>query len=82
MQKERFKKLNEYEKIKNAFIVTEKLVKEKAGKDTIIMHPLPRVGEIETAVDADPRAVYFTSQARNGMYVRMALLSLVLGKYK
>ena len=82
VQKERFKKLNEYEKIKNAFIVTEKLVKEKAGKDTIIMHPLPRVGEIETAVDADPRAVYFTSQARNGMYVRMALLSLVLGKYK
>lgn len=80
VQKERFASLDEYEKVKNKFIVTEKLVKELAGKDTIIMHPLPRVGEIETGVDNDPRAVYLRSQIRNGMYVRMALLALILGK--
>lgn len=49
------------------------------GKDTLVlMHPLPRVGEISEAVDADPRAAYFR-QMENGMYARMALLSLVLG---
>lgn len=80
VQKERFASLEEYEQVKNKFIVTEKLVKEFAGKDTIIMHPLPRVGEIETSVDSDERAVYLRSQIRNGMYVRMALLSLILGK--
>lgn len=54
----------------------------KMKKGSIIMHPLPRVGEIATEVDNDPRAVYLTSQIRNGMYVRMALLALVLGKIK
>ena len=44
----------------------------------MLMHPLPRVGEISEAVDADPRAAYFR-QMENGMYARMALLSLVLG---
>ena len=44
------------------------------------MHPLPRVGEIAISVDTDPRAVYLRSQVRNGMYLRMALVSLVLGK--
>lgn len=44
----------------------------------VLMHPLPRVGEIEEVVDADPRAAYFR-QMENGMYARMALLSLVLG---
>jgi aspartate carbamoyltransferase catalytic subunit len=80
VQKERFKSNDEYEKVKNKFVVTEKLVKETAGKNTIIMHPLPRVGEIDAAVDKDPRAVYLGSQIRNGMYVRMALLSLILEK--
>jgi len=47
------------------------------SKDAIIMHPLPRVGEIETIVDDDPRAAYF-GQAENGLYVRMALLDLVV----
>lgn len=46
-------------------------------KKSILMHPLPRVGEITTSVDADPRAVYF-QQAGNGMYVRMALIEWVL----
>ncbi len=82
VQKERFKSDEEYQKVKNKFVVTPTLVKERAGKDTIIMHPLPRVGEIEIAVDEDERAVYLRSQIRNGMYVRMALLALILGKDK
>lgn len=53
--------------------------RRRQGKDTLVlMHPLPRVGEISEAVDADPRAAYFR-QMENGMYARMALLSLVLG---
>lgn len=79
-QKERFKSEEEYEKVKNKFILTKKLMQERAGKDTLLMHPLPRVGEITIDVDSDPRAVYLASQIRNGMYVRMALLALILGK--
>jgi aspartate carbamoyltransferase len=78
VQKERFTDKNEYEKLKLSFILTKKLVGKKAGKNTLIMHPLPRVGEIETAVDSDPRAVYLTTEAKNGMYMRMALFSLIL----
>lgn len=78
VQKERFIDKNEYEKLKLSFILTKKLVDEKAGKNTLIMHPLPRVGEIELAVDPDPRAVYLTTEPKNGMYVRMALLKLIL----
>ena len=50
-----------------------------ASPDMIVMHPLPRVDEIHTDVDQDPRAAYFR-QMENGMFVRMALLALVLGK--
>ncbi len=82
VQKERFKNLKDYEMVKHSFIVTPTLMQEKASKSMILMHPLPRVGEIETSVDADPRAVYFRSQIKNGMYLRMALISLVLGKIK
>jgi aspartate carbamoyltransferase catalytic subunit len=81
VQKERFSDLSIYEKIKNFYIVNKKLMK-KAKKNLIVMHPLPRVGEISTDVDDDPRAVYFTKQMRNGLYVRMALLAAVLGKIK
>ena len=80
VQKERFKSLTAYKKVRNQFIVTNGLIAEKAGENTIIMHPLPRVGEILPEVDIDQRAVYLKSQVRNGMYVRMALLALVLGK--
>lgn len=80
VQKERFSDKKEYERLKLSFILTKKLVEKKAGKNTLLMHPLPRVGEIETAVDSDPRAVYLSTEARNGMYVRMALFSLILGK--
>ncbi len=82
VQKERFSDLKAYEKVKNNFVVDKKLVKDFAGKNTIIMHPLPRVGEISEEVDEDERAVYLRSQIRNGMYVRMALLALVLGRIK
>lgn len=80
VQKERFKDLSEYEKVKNKFIVTPKLLAQYAQKNMILMHPLPRVGEITPEVDADPRAQYLRSETRNGMYIRMALLSLILGK--
>lgn len=80
VQKERFESFKSYEKVKNKFIVTKELVKKYAGNKTIIMHPLPRVGEIDIEVDSDPRAVYLRSQIHNGMYVRMALVSLILGK--
>jgi len=80
VQKERFKSLKQYEKVKNRFILNNKLISKLAGKDTIFMHPLPRIGEILTEVDQNPNAVYLRSEVRNGMYVRMALLSLVLGK--
>ena len=47
------------------------------GRRTILMHPLPRVDEIDPAIDSDPRAAYFR-QARNGVQIRMALLDMVL----
>ena len=50
-----------------------------AKEKMVVMHPLPRVGEIDEATDSDPRAAYFR-QAQNGMFVRMALLAGVLGK--
>ena len=79
VQKERFTDLNLYEKLKHYYIITPQLLK-KAKKTTIIMHPLPRAGEIEDTIDNDRRAVYIKEQMRNGMYTRMALLSLVLQK--
>jgi len=51
----------------------------RAKDDMIVMHPLPRVGEISMDFDSDPRAAYFR-QMEYGLYVRMALLALVLGK--
>jgi aspartate carbamoyltransferase len=78
VQKERFKKIADYEKVKNKLVVTHELLKNKGNKNMIIMHPLPRVGEIETVIDSDPRALYLTKQSQNGLYVRMALLSLIL----
>jgi carbamoyl-phosphate synthase/aspartate carbamoyltransferase/dihydroorotase len=60
-----------------AYVVNEKLM-SKAPPQMIVMHPLPRVDEIAVEVDVDPRAAYFR-QMENGMYVRMAILALVLG---
>lgn len=78
VQKERFENIEEYEKVKNHFIVSKKLLAERGNKKMILMHPLPRVGEILTEVDDDPRAIYLRTQIRNGLYIRMALLSLVI----
>ena len=78
IQKERFANENEYKKLKGCYVLDNKIM-EKAKKDMIAMHPLPRVGEIAEEVDDDPRARYF-EQAENGMYVRMALLATLLGK--
>jgi aspartate carbamoyltransferase catalytic subunit len=72
VQKERFKFIEDYQAVKDSFILTMPHVKKKK-KDAIIMHPLPRVNEIHPDVDADPRAVYF-EQVKNGLYMRMALL--------
>ncbi|BBB49168.1 aspartate carbamoyltransferase [Pelolinea submarina] len=78
IQKERFTDMALYEEVKNYFEITEEVLAH-AKKDMIVMHPLPRVGEIHYKVDRDPRAAYFR-QVRNGMFVRMALLASVLGE--
>lgn len=77
IQKERFSDIKEYEKIKGSYVIDNALL-QKAKKDIVIMHPLPRVDEISTEVDSYKGAAYFR-QVRNGVYVRMALLALVLG---
>ena len=78
VQKERFSDLQQYDELKHYYIVDEKLM-ESAKEKMVVMHPLPRVGEITEAVDADPRAAYFR-QMRNGLYIRMSLLAAVLTK--
>lgn len=78
VQKERFTDLAQYERVKEQYVVDEALM-DKAKREMIVMHPLPRVNEIAYTVDDDPRAAYFR-QMRNGMYIRMALLAAVLGK--
>lgn len=80
IQKERFIVEGEYNKVKNSFVLSRKLLNKKGNSKLILMHPLPRVGEIETDIDEDPRAVYLTKQIKNGLYVRMALLTLVLSR--
>ena len=76
IQRERFFSEEEYLKHKDAFILDlDKL--SNAKKDLTIMHPLPRVNEIATEVDDDPRAKYF-EQALNGKFVRMALIITLL----
>ncbi len=78
VQKERFSDLSQYEEVRDLYVITPELM-ENAKEKMIIMHPLPRVGEISYAIDSDPRAAYFR-QMENGMYIRMALLAAVLGK--
>jgi aspartate carbamoyltransferase len=78
IQKERFDDVVDYDLVKDSYVITSDTL-ESAKERMIVMHPLPRVGEIATEVDDDPRAAYFR-QMEYGMYVRMALLALVLGK--
>ena len=72
VQKERFFNEADYIRLKDSFILDERKLVD-AKKDLCIMHPLPRVNEISTKVDDDPRACYF-KQALYGKYVRMALI--------
>ena len=77
VQRERFFNEEEYLRLKDSYVLTpEKL--EKAKADLSILHPLPRVNEIDVAVDKDPRAAYWR-QVKNGKFVRMALIMKLLG---
>ncbi len=76
VQRERFSDIAEYERVKDSCILDVAKMK-LAKQDMIVLHPLPRVNEIHPDVDEDDRAYYFR-QAENGMYVRMALLMLLL----
>jgi aspartate carbamoyltransferase len=78
VQKERFENPEDYENVKGSYVITPELM-TAAKQEMIVMHPLPRVGEISMEFDSDPRAAYFR-QMEYGLYVRMALLALVLGK--
>jgi aspartate carbamoyltransferase catalytic subunit len=76
IQEERFPDNKEYEKVKNCFHLTPEILKK--GKASLrVLHPLPRVSEISTDCDLLPQALYFT-QAENGLFVRQALLKLLL----
>ncbi len=76
VQKERFFNEEDYLRLKDCYILTAEKMKN-AKKDMIVMHPLPRVNEISTAVDSDPRACYFR-QAYYGKFIRMALIMNLL----
>lgn len=78
VQKERFSDAAAYDAVKDAFIITPEVM-ASAPQQMILMHPFPRVNEIHTDVDADPRAAYFR-QIQYGLFVRMALLAMVLGR--
>lgn len=75
VQKERFQNVEDYERLRLHFVLTEAHLRTRRA---IVMHPLPRVGEISTDIDTLPNAAYFR-QARNGVPMRMAIISLLLG---
>ncbi|WP_040212865.1 aspartate carbamoyltransferase [Clostridium polynesiense] len=77
VQRERFFNEEDYIRLKDSFILNGEKMKQ-AKKDMMVLHPLPRVNEIAYEVDKDERAFYFT-QAKYGMYVRMALIAKLLG---
>ena len=77
IQGERFDDANEYERLKNSYVLNAEKMKS-AKSDMAVLHPLPRVDEISVDVDSDPRACYF-EQALNGKYIRMALIMKLLG---
>ncbi|MCF0143261.1 MAG: aspartate carbamoyltransferase, partial [Parasporobacterium sp.] len=77
VQRERFFNEEDYLRLKDSYILNaDKMTLAK--EDMIVLHPLPRVNEISTEVDADPRAAYFR-QAKNGKFIRMALIMMLLG---
>jgi aspartate carbamoyltransferase catalytic subunit len=78
IQKERFGDLSEYERVKGSYIINRAFL-DRVRKKITILHPLPRVDEIDPEVDTYPGAAYFR-QMRNGVFVRMALLAMIFGK--
>jgi len=80
IQKERFPDAAEYEKVKNSYILTKSQIKD-VKNNFRIMHPLPRINEIDTEIDKTKYAIYF-EQAANGVPVRQAILALVMGRIK
>ena len=76
VQKERFTRLEDYQRVSGLYVVDRALM-GRLQPHAIVLHPLPRVDEISPDVDDDPRAAYFR-QARNGLFVRMALLKTLL----
>jgi carbamoyl-phosphate synthase/aspartate carbamoyltransferase len=78
VQKERFGSQVEYESVKDMFIINNDVLR-KAKDSLIVMHPLPRVNEIDPEVDFDSRRAAYFRQMRYGLFIRMALLTLVLG---
>ena len=77
VQKERFSDLLEYQRVKDAYILHNSML-ESTRPNLRILHPLPRVNEISTDVDSNPKAYYF-KQAENGVYTRMAIIASILG---
>ncbi len=77
IQQERFADPLEYERVKNAYVLKNEML-DTAKKNLRVLHPLPRVNEINEDVDDNPKAYYF-QQAKNGVYVRQALLASILG---
>ena len=77
VQKERFFNEEDYVRLKDSYIL-DKSKMSLAKDDMFVLHPLPRVNEISTEIDSDPRAKYF-DQAMYGKYVRMALIMIMLG---
>jgi aspartate carbamoyltransferase catalytic subunit len=77
VQKERFSDPIEYERTKNAYVLKNKML-NNTKENLRVLHPLPRVNEIDQDVDINPKAYYFT-QALNGVYIRQAIISSILG---
>lgn len=77
VQRERFNDPMEYERVKNVYVLKRAMI-ENTKENMRILHPLPRVNEIDTDVDSSPKAYYF-DQTENGVYTRMAIISYLLG---
>ncbi len=78
IQKERFKSTSQYQKYFGKYILDKQLLSSLKAK-TYIMHPLPRINEIDPEIDNDPRAIYF-EEAKNGLFIRMAILKLLFDR--
>ena len=78
IQAERFDSAEEYERYRGVYVLTVEVMRHLPAH-AIVMHPLPRVGEIDPLIDADPRAAYFR-QARNGLWIRMAVLDWAMAR--